>query len=302
MRIQITEKKAGCLLVILILVSLLHTSISKATAFYLSVDGGNGEKHCDSVQIRENNIACIEQNQVVSYDLSAVEGVHIVDKEKIEFINRFTPGAIAKINASNQSNRDYEETFEQIERSKVGYLIRKLKSVESFADLQKLGEKQYQKYGLSGVLHLFLPLIGAFLVLAGLFWLIVAAFRVHILWGLGCLLLPFVSLFFLFLHWRSAAKPFMLSVVGVLLAFSGVYLFDEKRVRRSKEHKRQPVARSVEKKAIRQEKSRFSCQGKKHCSEMRSCAEAKFYIRNCPGTKMDGDHDGIPCERQWCGR
>lgn len=46
----------------------------------------------------------------------------------------------------------------------------------------------------------------------------------------------------------------------------------------------------------------FRCEsGKTHCSHMRSCAEAKFYNRNCPGTKMDGDGDGIPCERQYCG-
>ncbi|WLE98351.1 MAG: excalibur calcium-binding domain-containing protein [Candidatus Electrothrix communis] len=303
MRIFIILKVKVCFLLIILFSLLVHAEFAVAAEFYLSVAGGNEEKHCDSLQIRENNIACIEQNQVVSYDLSTVEGVQIIDKEKIEFINRFTPGAIAKINASNQSNRDYEETLEQIERSRVGYLIRKLKSVESFADLQKLGEKQYQKYGLSGVSHLFLPLIGVFLVLAGLFWLIIAAFRVHILWGLGCLLLPFVSLFFLFLHWRSAAKPFMFSVIGVILACSGVYLFDEKRVRLVKEHEKhkgQSVARSVNKKAAGQDKSRFSCQGKTRCTQMRSCAEAKFYIRNCPGTKMDGDNDGVPCERQWC--
>jgi len=46
--------------------------------------------------------------------------------------------------------------------------------------------------------------------------------------------------------------------------------------------------------------SRFTCSGKTHCSEMTSCAEAKFYINNCPGTKMDGDGDGTPCESQWC--
>ena len=46
---------------------------------------------------------------------------------------------------------------------------------------------------------------------------------------------------------------------------------------------------------------RFSCRGKVYCSEMTSCDEARFYLRNCPGTKMDGDGDGIPCERQWCG-
>lgn len=46
--------------------------------------------------------------------------------------------------------------------------------------------------------------------------------------------------------------------------------------------------------------SRYNCEGKIHCSEMTSCEEATFYIRNCPGTKMDGDGDGVPCERQWC--
>ncbi len=45
----------------------------------------------------------------------------------------------------------------------------------------------------------------------------------------------------------------------------------------------------------------FRCEGKTYCSEMRSCEEATFYINNCPNTKMDGDGDGIPCERQLCG-
>ena len=49
-----------------------------------------------------------------------------------------------------------------------------------------------------------------------------------------------------------------------------------------------------------QASARYSCTGKNHCSQMRSCEEATFYLRNCPGTKMDGDGDGIPCERQLC--
>jgi len=44
----------------------------------------------------------------------------------------------------------------------------------------------------------------------------------------------------------------------------------------------------------------FRCEGKTRCSQMRSCAEAEFYLANCPGTQMDGDNDGIPCESQWC--
>ena len=46
----------------------------------------------------------------------------------------------------------------------------------------------------------------------------------------------------------------------------------------------------------------FRCDGRTHCSQMTSCAEATYFLRNCPDTKMDGDHDGIPCEQQWCGR
>jgi cold shock CspA family protein len=47
-------------------------------------------------------------------------------------------------------------------------------------------------------------------------------------------------------------------------------------------------------------KKSYTCKGKIYCSEMTSCDEAMFYQRNCPGTKMDGNGDGIPCERQWC--
>jgi hypothetical protein len=46
--------------------------------------------------------------------------------------------------------------------------------------------------------------------------------------------------------------------------------------------------------------SRYSCDGRRMCSQMTSCAEATYFIRNCPNTKMDGDGDGVPCESQWC--
>lgn len=46
--------------------------------------------------------------------------------------------------------------------------------------------------------------------------------------------------------------------------------------------------------------SSYQCDGRRYCSQMNSCEEAKYFLRNCPGTEMDGDHDGIPCESQWC--
>jgi excalibur calcium-binding domain-containing protein len=44
----------------------------------------------------------------------------------------------------------------------------------------------------------------------------------------------------------------------------------------------------------------FRCDGRTHCSQMRSCDEATYFLRNCPGVKMDGDNDGVPCEQQLC--
>ena len=48
------------------------------------------------------------------------------------------------------------------------------------------------------------------------------------------------------------------------------------------------------------DESQFKCDGRVYCSQMTSCAEATFFLRNCPGVKMDGNHDGVPCEQQWC--
>lgn len=44
----------------------------------------------------------------------------------------------------------------------------------------------------------------------------------------------------------------------------------------------------------------YRCDGRLHCSQMTSCEEATFFLRNCPGVQMDGNGDGVPCEQQWC--
>lgn len=46
----------------------------------------------------------------------------------------------------------------------------------------------------------------------------------------------------------------------------------------------------------------YTCEGKTYCSQMTSCEEARFYLGNCPGVKIDGDRNGVPCEKQWCGQ
>ncbi|NNG81380.1 cold shock domain-containing protein [Acinetobacter sp. ANC 5378] len=61
------------------------------------------------------------------------------------------------------------------------------------------------------------------------------------------------------------------------------------------------VSASIEKQnAVQhQQSSQFKCDGRTHCSQMRSYEEAVFFLRNCPGTQMDGNNDGEPCERQF---
>ena len=44
----------------------------------------------------------------------------------------------------------------------------------------------------------------------------------------------------------------------------------------------------------------YRCDGRTHCSQMTSCEEATFFLKNCPDVKMDGNNAGSPCEQQWC--
>ena len=53
-------------------------------------------------------------------------------------------------------------------------------------------------------------------IVAGI-WLLVVAFKTSIWWGLGSLLLPFISLIFVFVHWQAAKSPFLWSLLGVAL-------------------------------------------------------------------------------------
>lgn len=46
----------------------------------------------------------------------------------------------------------------------------------------------------------------------------------------------------------------------------------------------------------------WRCDGRTHCSQMTSCEEATWFLKNCPGAKMDGNNDGVPCEKQWCNK
>ncbi|ASP47196.1 cold shock domain-containing protein [Cognaticolwellia beringensis] len=60
-----------------------------------------------------------------------------------------------------------------------------------------------------------------------------------------------------------------------------------------------PITETIPPRQVTKPKPSFSCDGRQHCSQMSSYDEAKYFLQNCPNTKMDGDRDGIPCERQF---
>ena len=99
-------------------------------------------------------------------------------------------------------------------------------------------------------------------------------------------------------HRRSGFVPRLVAVA--LLAGIGWYAHSEYR----KQHTPHILpGNSAAPSALLQglpEKSPFKCDGRQHCSQMTSCEEARFFVKNCPETTMDGDHDGQPCEQQWC--
>lgn len=97
---------------------------------------------------------------------------------------------------------------------------------------------------------------------------------------------------------RNASKLFSSIITLSLIILIGLFAFNNFPLKNSSQGDFIP---SISFQRAEEENSHdYSCEGKIYCSEMTSCDEAKFYQRNCPGTKMDGDGDGIPCERQWC--
>ncbi len=104
---------------------------------------------------------------------------------------------------------------------------------------------------------------------------------------------------------RKAAAPrrsfFKTAVAAVLIVSLGVYAYAKI------SHRIVPqdlaaasTSSTVAVPAQPQPSFKAKCDGRTHCSQMTSCAEATYFLKNCPGAQMDGNFDGVPCEQQWC--
>lgn len=115
----------------------------------------------------------------------------------------------------------------------------------------------------------------------------------------------------MFIHYPfTQAKPLMIKkiiflVIVVTLGWKGYekYGHSVSQIKATSEHSFDAEA-EVEDASdidIRSSSQRtFICDGRVYCSQMKSCDEAKYFLEHCPNVKLDGNHDGIPCEKQWC--
>ncbi|HJV25640.1 MAG TPA: cold shock domain-containing protein [Aromatoleum sp.] len=101
---------------------------------------------------------------------------------------------------------------------------------------------------------------------------------------------------------RPAARPSWFSSIGRLLVVGALAVYGYKAIQPRLTQSPSPVELSDESSVPAKESPAppFHCDGRTYCSQMTSCAEATFFLKNCPDVKMDGNHDGVPCEQQWC--
>ncbi|MCH2209196.1 MAG: hypothetical protein MK132_25485 [Lentisphaerales bacterium] len=78
-----------------------------------------------------------------------------------------------------------------------------------------------------GALGIVCLVIGALIAIIYGLQLLIMAFRESILWGLGYLFIPLVSLLFVIVHWGEAKSPFLKGFMALPFYLCGIFLMDK---------------------------------------------------------------------------
>jgi len=95
---------------------------------------------------------------------------------------------------------------------------------------------------------------------------------------------------------RAAGGGWLGAALLVAIVAIVVWRYNHHHQQRLADEREHVAPRSVQAPARAGVSSSFQCTGKQHCSQMGSCSEARLHLQHCPGTKIDGDGDGEPCE------
>jgi F0F1-type ATP synthase assembly protein I len=74
------------------------------------------------------------------------------------------------------------------------------------------------------IISIVLISIGALISIVFGVQLLITAFQESILWGLGYIFIPLVSLIFIIVHWQEAKKPFLRGLIGIPFFILGAIL------------------------------------------------------------------------------
>jgi hypothetical protein len=69
-----------------------------------------------------------------------------------------------------------------------------------------------------------LLVLGGIVLFVGNIMVLIQAFRASIVWGLGSLFIPLVSLIFVATHWAESKKGFLIALLGLVVLLAGVAL------------------------------------------------------------------------------
>jgi hypothetical protein len=110
---------------------------------------------------------------------------------------------------------DNDVVFEKEDGTTITISIGDLSEADRDYVQQHFEEKEPGR--LVGTMPTILFVFGIIMSAIGGIWFLVVAFQESVLWGLGCMFVPFVSLIFLISHWSNAAKPFGVSLLGSVI-------------------------------------------------------------------------------------
>jgi len=69
--------------------------------------------------------------------------------------------------------------------------------------------------------------IGVIVMVVGGIWMLIEQFNTSLIWGLGCLFVPLVSLLWLIMHFDRGMYPLITWIAGMALLIGGMFLGGE---------------------------------------------------------------------------
>ncbi|MBS1953814.1 MAG: hypothetical protein JST89_06510 [Cyanobacteria bacterium SZAS-4] len=74
------------------------------------------------------------------------------------------------------------------------------------------------------IVGLILILLGGIGMFVSGIWLIICSFKKSVIWGLCYLFVPFASIAYVAVDWNRAMKPFLISVVSLVVVVTGALI------------------------------------------------------------------------------